>query len=50
MLLLLYKNRHLHELQNKAKILIHERNLFKQHIILIIVSQKTLKSLFISKL
>ena len=37
MSLLLNKNRCLHELKNKAKILIHERNLFKQYIALIIV-------------
>ena len=49
MLLLLYKNRCLHELQNKAKILIHKRNLFKQHIVLIIVFHKRLKSLFTSE-
>ena len=36
MLLLSYKNRRLHKLQNKAKTLIHEKNLFKQHIVLMI--------------
>ena len=47
MLLLLCKNCKLHKLQNKIKILIHERSLFKQHIMLIITSQRILKSLFI---
>ena len=37
MLLLLNKDCCLHELKNKIKTLIHERNLFKQQIVLIIV-------------
>ena len=49
MLLLLNKNCCLHELKNKIKILIHEKSLFKQHIILIIIFQRTLKFLFTSK-
>ena len=46
MSLLRSKNCRLHELKNKIKILIHERSLFKQHIILIIASQRTLRFLF----
>ena len=50
MLLLLNKNYYLHEFKNKVKILIHEKSLFKQYIVLIIIFQRTLKSLFTSEL
>ena len=50
MSLLLNKNCRLHELKNKVKILIHERNLFEQHIVLTIAFQRTLRFLFISEL
>ena len=49
MSLLLNKNCHLHELKNKVKTLIHEKSLFKQHIVLTIASQKTLRFLFTSE-
>ena len=49
MLLLLNKNYRLYESKNKVKILIYEKNLFKQYIVLIIAFQKTLKCLFISE-
>ena len=49
MLLLPNINCCLHELKNETKFLIHERSLFKQLIVLIIVFQKTLKSLFTSE-
>ena len=49
MSLLLNKNCRLHELKNKVKILIHEKSLFKQYIVLIIALQKTLKFLFTLK-
>ena len=49
MSLLLNKNYRLHKLKNKATILIHERSLFKQYIVLIIIFQRTLRLLFTSK-